>query len=82
MSFRDALSQRYILNYIVISNDYEYTGKWHSLCSELSKYADGITSEAKDDAFSFSGEDGRGDIRPVSRMQEALQASWSSVVQG
>ena len=49
---------------------------------KVSRHAEGITSEAKDDGFSFSGEDGRGDIRPVFRMQEGLQASWSSVVQG
>jgi len=68
-------------DYLAISACCEYMHRWHSLCSEFSRYADGISSEANDVAFSFFGEDGHGDLRPVSRMQHSLQASGSSLVQ-
>jgi|MudIll2142460700_1097286.scaffolds.fasta_scaffold06754_1 hypothetical protein len=59
-------------DYLAISACCEYMHRWHSLCSEFSRYAEGFSSEVNDVTFSFSGEDGYGDVRPVSRMQEGL----------
>jgi hypothetical protein len=59
-------------NYLYISTSCGYMQGWHRLCCELSRDVNSVSSEAKDVAFSFSREDGHGDLRLVSRMQKTL----------